>query len=332
MRKVLIDNLFLTARRNLSPVKVAIAPRLLIFFMAFTTIHRLPVFNSPHPLFKFSSIDNHLAVASNPLSKVDLIKLPAPPFRRDSPEKIDVRYSPVNFEVISVTGNNITDEEAWFTDNNLSLPTYEISNLNRGMVGKLPQDIPQTFNNNVLVKAIRYPSKEYLIYGNNYGDGRYLFIYDLEKQKFTVGYDFDNYLLPPDYSTDNGDFIDQSLTWVVAENNILYISNRHRTYAESSQGMNGYLTAIDLNTNQILWRSKPLVCNAENFVISDRVIICGYGFTAEPDYLYLIDKQNGEILQQINLKTAPEYIIQKDNKLFVRTYDTNYVFEIKRRR
>lgn len=123
-------------------------------------------------------------------------------------------------------------------------------------------------------------------------------------------------------------FINQTLNWIVPEDNILYFSHSHSTYAKSSHGMNAYLTALDRDTNQIIWRSQPLVCNARNFIIIDSVIICGYGFTAEPDYLYLIDKYTGNILQQIKLKTAPEYIIPKDDKLYVRTYDTNYVFSI----
>ena len=59
------------------------------------------------------------------------------------------------------------------------------------------------------------------------------------------------------------------------------------------------------------------------------MIICGYGFTNEPDYLYLINKNTGDLLQQIKLNTAPEYIIRKQDQLYVRTYDTDYIFEIK---
>ncbi|MGV2826455.1 hypothetical protein [Myxosarcina sp. GI1(2024)] len=337
MGKYLANKLLKTTEQNLLSRKAEIlhgelfkpiAPRLLVALLTFITIHSSPVFNPPHPLFKSLSLGDNLAVAGNELNNVDLITLPTPPFEREPPGKVETQYTPVNLNVLSVTGNNITDDHAWFANNNLSLPTYEIPNLSRDLAINLPDRIPQTFNDSILVKVIRYPHKEYLIYGNNYGDGKYLFIYDLENQKFTSGYDFSNYLSPPDYSTANGDFTDQSLTWVVLEDNVLYVSNRHRTYAESSQGMNGYLTAIDLDTNQILWRSKPLVCNTENFVIINRVIVCGYGFTAEPDYLYSIDKENGEILQQINLKTAPNYIIPKDDILLVRTYDTNYVFEI----
>jgi glucose dehydrogenase len=92
--------------------------------------------------------------------------------------------------------------------------------------------------------------------------------------------------------------------------------------------MNGYITAIDTDTNQVVWRSQPQVCNARNFLIVDGVIICGYGFTAEPDFIYILDKNSGKILQQIPVATAVDYLIKKDDKLYVRTYDTNYIFEI----
>jgi outer membrane protein assembly factor BamB len=93
--------------------------------------------------------------------------------------------------------------------------------------------------------------------------------------------------------------------------------------------MNAYITAIDTETNQIIWRSQPLVANSSNFVIKDNVIISGYGFTAEPDYIYLLSLDTGYLLQQIPVKSAPEYLILQDNKLYVRTYNTDYVYQIK---
>ena len=150
----------------------------------------------------------------------------------------------------------------------------------------------------------------------------------MRSYKITNGYDFSNYTLAHNFIESDVSYVNQTLNWIIPEENILYFSHSHNTYAKSSQGMNSYLTALDRHTNQILWRSQPLVCNAKNFVIIDSVIICGYGFTAEADYLYLLDKNTGSILQQIPLKTAPDYIIQKDNKLYVRTYNTDYVFKI----
>ena len=37
---------------------------------------------------------------------------------------------------------------------------------------------------------------------------------------------------------------------------------------------------------------------------------------------------NGEVVQEIPVKTAPDYIIRQDGILYVRTYDTNYTFMI----
>jgi hypothetical protein len=37
------------------------------------------------------------------------------------------------------------------------------------------------------------------------------------------------------------------------------------------------------------------------------------------------------VIQKISLKSGPDYIIRKNNDIFVRTYDTDYIFRIKRK-
>ncbi|AFZ34058.1 hypothetical protein Sta7437_0449 [Stanieria cyanosphaera PCC 7437] len=296
---------------------------LLGLILSITTTKLSSMFNLS--LVRADNIQND----TNNINEFNLIELGVPPFRQDAPKNNPNRSSSIELQLISTTPNQITDTEAWFERNNLSLPTYQVPNFNLNQLGDLPDYLPRSFGDNILVKAIHYRDRDFLIYGNDYGDGRYLFSYDSDSHQFTAGYDFSNYSLSPDYVESDLDFVNQSLTWVNQEDNILYVSHRHNTYAQSSLGMNGYLTAINTDNNQIIWRSQPLVCNAGNFEIINEVIICGYGFTAEPDFLYLIDKNNGKVLQQINLKTAPDYIIRKGNKLYVRTYDTDYIFEIK---
>lgn len=261
--------------------------------------------------------------------RINLIRLATPPFRQDAPDNIKPRSSSIELQLIASTPNQITDTDAWFDRNNLALPVYQVPNANLHQSGDLPNELPIYFGDTILVKAIHYDEHDFLIYGVDYGDGRFLFSYEPNSHKLTNGYDFSNYSLAPNNIESDLDFVNQSLTWVKQEGNILYVSHSHNTYAKSSHGMNGYLTAINTDNNQILWRSQSLVCNARNFEIINEVIICGYGFTAEPDFIYLIDKNNGKILQQINLKTAPDYIIRKGDKLYVRTYDTDYVFAIK---
>ena len=68
--------------------------------------------------------------------------------------------------------------------------------------------------------------------------------------------------------------------------------------------------------------------NGKTFEIIDDTIVCGYGFTAEPDYLNLVSRLDGSLLQQIPVKSMVDYIYRKDDTLYVRTYDTNYTFQI----
>jgi outer membrane protein assembly factor BamB len=122
------------------------------------------------------------------------------------------------------------------------------------------------------------------------------------------------------------DFIKMATTWAALEGDILYVSHAHRTYAKSSNGHNAYVSAIDLATGQLLWRSQPLVSNAENFVVKDDAIITGYGFTSESDFLYVLNKRDGEVAANVSIRKAPTYLAERDGKLFVRTYDTDMVF------
>jgi hypothetical protein len=73
-----------------------------------------------------------------------------------------------------------------------------------------------------------------------------------------------------------------------------------------------------------------LVSNAYNFEVYGNYLITGYGFTAEPDFLFLLRRDTGEAVARIPVKTGPEYILRKDNRLYVRTYDTDYVIRIDR--
>ncbi len=270
---------------------------------------------------------------NNPQEQINnfpIVTLPTPPFRRDAPSNIQAQSS-INMELISSSANEITDTELWFAENQLSLPTYEVPNPFQQKFGNVPETIPTKYKNNILIKAIKSERTNlvFLMYGMNFNDGRYLFAFNTKTNEIEYGYDFSNYLEAPEYDRADREFIAQNIIWVRQIGKILYISHGHNTYAKSSFGMNAYITAIDTETNQIIWRSQPLVANSSNFLIQDNVIISGYGFTAEPDYIYLLSLDTGDLLQQIPVKSAPEYLILQDNKLYVRTYNTDYVYQIK---
>jgi len=111
---------------------------------------------------------------------------------------------------------------------------------------------------------------------------------------------------------------------------VLYVSNSHLTYASQTKGRNAYLSAIDLGTKKTLWRSPALVANARTFVVTRDLIVAGYGFTAEPDFLYLLDRRSGKVLHRLPVPSAPEIIKLRDGRLYVRTYDRQVVARIVR--
>lgn len=144
-----------------------------------------------------------------------------------------------------------------------------------------------------------------------------------------AGLDFTDYMYAPGLVETDKDFVDERVHDAKIVNGILYVSIFHYTYAASAPS-NAYIVAISLEDYSVIWKSKPLVCNSLNFEIVDDIIFCGYGFTAEPDYLYQLDRITGCVLEETELKSKPDYIIYVDNTLYVRTYNTDYVFEILR--
>ena len=57
-------------------------------------------------------------------------------------------------------------------------------------------------------------------------------------------------------------------------------------------------------------------------------IICGYGFTNEDDFVYVLDRNTGKKVGTYKVKTGPDYFYINGNKLYVRTYNTDYVYEL----
>jgi outer membrane protein assembly factor BamB len=122
----------------------------------------------------------------------------------------------------------------------------------------------------------------------------------------------------------------EPVTWARESGGILYVSNSHLTYASTTRGRNAYVSAIDLATKKLVWRSPALVANARTFVVTGDLIVAGYGFTAEPDFLYLLDRVTGKALRRLPVPSAPERIALRADGLHVRTYDHQLVVRISR--
>lgn len=261
-----------------------------------------------------------------------LVSLPAPEFKLTPPRAATPRRGSPRLALVSTRPNQITDEEAWFTRHGLSLPVYEVTDApSPGWTTPaepLPSFVPLRFRAARLVRAIRQPERILAVYGADFSSGRYLVALDRATGRFSYGFDFRAYAYAPDAPAAEREFVYQDIAWAAEEGNTLYVAHAHNTYARSSRGMNAYLTAIDTRGGRVLWRSAPLVANASNFELVGEHIVSGYGFTKEPDFLFLLDKRTGAVVQRLPVRSGPEYIIAKGDRLHVRAYDADLVLRL----
>ncbi|WP_455718566.1 hypothetical protein [Anaerosporobacter sp.] len=244
------------------------------------------------------------------------------------------KVSPLKLTQKSKKSNEIIDEEKWFTKNKLNSRRYQIIDRDISYYedsdykDDIPSYVEENYDYLILTDAFYDDNYVYCTYGGNYAEGYILTIYNKKTKEIAYQYDFSNYRYSSKYVKEDYDYIQQKIMWATIKNNVLYVSNSHLTYAKSSYNQNAYITAIDLKTNKLIWRSQALVANSYRFEIIGDVIITGYGFTDKPDYIYQLNIHTGKIISKLLVKTAPEYIVKKGNYLYIRTYNTDYVYKI----
>lgn len=269
------------------------------------------------------------ALAQDDPEQWRVMTLPAPEFKRAPPGATPAAPKGPRLVAVSERRNQVTDVVPWFKRNGLDLPVYELPGEEGGEGGQaLPAFVPLEFRGVRIVSAMRGPSGGVLaVYGRDGGEGRYLVALD-SAGRFRYGFDFEAYAYAPGSPQGERRFTYQQITWAVEDGGTLYVSHGHNTYARSSKGMNAYLTALDTRTGRVLWRSRPLVSNAANFELAGDLLVTGYGFTSEPDFLYLLDRRTGEVRQRFPVRSGPTYILRKGDRLHVRAYDSDLVLKL----
>lgn len=117
----------------------------------------------------------------------------------------------------------------------------------------------------------------------------------------------------------------QEVVWARQLGRLLVVQTSHLGYASDSAGRNGYLTGIELDTGRVRWRSPSLVANAQNFLVVDGTIVSGYGFTAERDWLYLVDARTGRVRDRVAIPSMAEILSRRGGQIVVRAYDARVV-------
>jgi hypothetical protein len=141
------------------------------------------------------------------------------------------------------------NEKQWFDHDHLRLPWFNLESVPAGTL--------RTFQVGPLVQALYDAGATLLLYGKNYAGARYVVAQGPRTGAFRYAFGFASLLTIPGVKAD--DLTEEPVAWAVEDGGVLCASNGHRTYAGSSKGRNSYLTAIDVKTGKIFWRSRPLI-------------------------------------------------------------------------
>ena len=197
--------------------------------------------------------------------------------------------------------NQITDDERWLAE-------HDIAHLDAR-----PTDAPATVGESTFIySVVSQPATA--VYGSRVG-ARHLWL--AQDDGGAVILDLEN------LRTDGMEVAD-----VRRVGDRVYLTRAHRSYASTTDGKNAYLVALDVTDGSVVWVTEPLTSNALAFTGDDRVLFTGYGFTAEPDHLYAIDRLTGRRLAELALRKGPTYLVLSDDELHVRTYDRDVTVRV----
>lgn len=107
----------------------------------------------------------------------------------------------------------------------------------------------------------------------------------------------------------------------------LYFNEACQTYARDAGGDCSALVSVDPETGIVDWRTGDLVSN-DIFIFYGPYVVAGYGFTDEEDYLNLISRTTGEVVEQVPLDSAHDYLGIEGQMLRVVTYGSIYQFRL----
>jgi hypothetical protein len=258
----------------------------------------------------FAALSASQGAAARAILKVAPVVVAHPPMAHEVRSAVSgVERGPVpKLGGMRMKANKVIDTEAWLKEHDLSLPDVPVR------PADLPQEIPDRLGPHRLMKVIDHGDHRVLVFGHHLvavveAKGRVLRVLDVASFLNLGG-------------------AAQQVRWAQAHDGVLYLSNANMGYATASHGFNAFLTAIDLRTGKLKWRSKPLVANGRNFLLYGGYILSGYGFTAESDYLYVLARDTGAVAHRLSLPTKPDLLLTKGDRLHVRGYDKDFVFDL----
>lgn len=191
--------------------------------------------------------------------------------------------------------------------------------------GKLPPgarpDIPSQYGNLDLGLIIPDGERLILVYG-----GRYVAVTKGSTTEAVL--DLEAYRHPPKVSAEWKEFAVGDVTYALTEGDTLFVANGGGSYAKEMFGKKAFMSAISLSSKKLLWRSEPLVAGPAPFAMYEEFLVTGYGFTSEPDHVFLLDKGTGKVAAKLAVDSAPDGIVVSGSRATVLTYESQIEIEI----
>lgn len=238
----------------------------------------------------------------------------------------DKTAEPISLSLISEVGNGISEPTVWVAENGLYLPmingSLSESTIQVHREEGLDYDYWKQYTDYTLFFDENYVYEWNSFIGSVIGSTVEDYVYNPVAEVYVHDLESGQWLYGAEYASDEW-YLMGNCAYV--RDGILYAGNISRGYAMSNSC---YLFAYDLENDEMLWRSEDQTYNSMNFIVKDDVIICGYGFTAEDDYIYQLDMHTGKVISKTKVAKMPDLIVEQDGKLYVHTYSYDYVFEI----
>ena len=111
-----------------------------------------------------------------------------------------------------------------------------------------------------------------------------------------------------------------------ADNHNLLFNMACPSYASGVNGKGSKLYSYNVENRRIVWETDYLVSN-DIFILDSNFVFCSYGFTSEKKFLFMLDKQTGQMYSKIPMVYKVEYMeLQEKNGreyLYVVDYNNN---------
>ncbi|MGI9242664.1 MAG: hypothetical protein ACR2RV_17845 [Verrucomicrobiales bacterium] len=211
---------------------------------------------------------------------------------------------------VSSVANQITDEDEWWANNGLVKPIAYLR-FPALVKGEVPESAPESYKGEALMAVWSAGERRYFVYGKEIYKARYVLVEAGGGREIEYAFDAAAY---------------GTVAWAEIVDDILYLSNNPGNLS-AADGGGARIFAVDLKTNSLMWSSPRKTCHGQ-FAVIEGSVVCSYGFTGEPDFIYVLDRFDGSEIQEIKLKTAANWLIRKADLLYVRCYNTDEVYRI----